>query len=324
MPKAKKHLNCWKKGDYVKLVELLEKSIEKDTTNAGANYVYSLLFLTPRYPGYAIDTSYYFINEAISDFEIHDEKIIANLEKLGINDSTLQLQKLEVESHAFRRAKAKQTIDDYNYFLIQFEGAIQSDSALAFRNEIAYDDAVRLNTYEAFQYFIHNYPDAEQIEASKTKYDELLYYTKTQDKRLESYVRFLKNNFHTPFRDTAEKNIFEISTADNDLDSYMTFIEQYPKSKMRRKALNLLYHCYKEHSSAAGFSNKFNILEEQDSLLKITHAEIGHLMPIFEMGKYGFSKLNGEKLIDFTFTKIKEDYYCGNIKEDFFGGGTKR
>jgi hypothetical protein len=40
-------------------------------------------------------------------------------------------------------------------------------------------------------------------------------------------------------------------------------------------------------------------------------------MPIFEMDKYGFSKLNGEKLIDFAYTKIKEDYYCGNIKEDF-------
>lgn len=314
---SKRAFKLLEKGDYVKLVELLQKSIDKDSANAGANYVYSLLFLTPRYPDYAIDTSYYFINEAISNFEIHDEKIIENLDKLGINDSTLHLQKLEVEFHAFRRAKAKQTIDDYNYFLVQFEGAIQSDSVISFRNEIAYNDAVRLNTYEAFQYFIHTYPDAKQIETAKTNYEELLYLTKTQDKRLESYVRFLKNNVHTPFRDNAEINIFEISTADNDLDSYMTFIEQYPNSKMRRKALNLLYHCYKEYSSAEGFSNKFNILQEQDSLLKIAQAEIGHLIPIFEMDKYGFSKLNGEKLIDFTYTKIKKDYYCGHIKEDF-------
>ena len=314
---SKKAFKLLDKGDYVKLVELLQKSIEKDSTNAGAKYVYSLLFLTPKYPGYNIDTSYYFINESIADFKIHDEKDIENLDKLEINDSNLHKQKLEVESHAFRRAKAKHTIDDYDYFLVQFGGAIQSDSAITFRNEIAYNDAIRLNTYEAFQYFIHTYPDAEQIKDATVKYEELLYFTKTQDKKLKSYVRFLKNNVHTPFRDDAEKNIFEISTADNDLDSYMTFIEQYPDSKMRRQALDLLYHCYKMHSSAEGFSNKFNILQEQDSLLKIAQAEIGYLIPIFEMNKYGFSKLNGEKLIDFTYTKIKEDYYCGNIKEDF-------
>ncbi|MCK5701046.1 MAG: hypothetical protein KAI29_07835, partial [Cyclobacteriaceae bacterium] len=112
---SKKAFKLLDKGDYVKLVELLQKSIEKDSTNAGAKYVYSLLFLTPKYPGYNIDTSYYFINEPIADFKIHDEKDIENLDKLEINDSTLHKQKLEVESRAFRRAKAKYTIDDYNY-----------------------------------------------------------------------------------------------------------------------------------------------------------------------------------------------------------------
>ncbi len=58
-------------------------------------------------------------------------------------------------------------------------------------------------------------------------------------------------------------------------------------------------------------------LQEKDSLLKIAQAEIGSLMPIFEMDKYGFSKLNGEKLIDFSYSKIKQEYYCGDIKEDF-------
>ncbi len=314
---SKRAFKLLEKGEYDKLVELLQKSIEKDSTNTGAKYVYSLLYLTPEFSEFNIDTSYYFINEAITDFAIHDEKTIENLLKLDINDSTLKDQKRSVETYAFRRAKAKQTIDDYNYFLEQFSSAIQTDSAITFRNEIAYNDAVRLDTYESFQYFIHKYPEAIQIEDANVKYEELLYFTKTKDKKLESYVRFLKNNTNTPYRYDAEKNIFEISTADNDLDSYMTFIEQYPESKMKRRALNMLYHCYKENSSAEGFSNRFNILNEQDSLMKIAEAEIGCLIPIIDMDKYGFSKLDGEKLIDFTYTKINENYYCGNIKEDF-------
>ena len=314
---SKRALKLLEKGDYEKLIELLDKSIEKDSINAGAHYVYSLLFLSPRYPDYNIDTSYYFINKALSDLELMDYKAVEDLEKIDMSASHIQKQKLLIEHQAFRRAKAKNTISDYNFFMRRFEGAIQSDSALVFRNALAYNEAVNTNTYEAFQYFIHTYPDAAEIDAAKEKYEGLLYQTKTSDRRLESYKRFLRNNPNTPFRDDAEQNIFEISTADNDLDSYMTFIEQYPDSKYRHKALDLMYHSYKEHSSAEGFTNKFSILGEQDSLLLIARAEVGCLMPIFEMDKYGFSKLNGEKLIDFTYSKIKQEYYCGNIMEDF-------
>jgi hypothetical protein len=314
---SKRAFKLLEKGDYEKLIELLDKSIEKDSINTGAKYVYSLLYLTPKYPGYNIDSAYLFINGAIADFALYDEKTIDDLSKLDINDTSLHRQKLEVELHAFRRAKAKHTIDDYNFFLDSFSGAIQSDSAVAFRNEIAYGDAVNANTYEVFQSFMRTYPDAEQIDAAKSKYEELLYFTMTKDQRLVSYERFLKNNPRTPYRDDAERNIFEISTADNDLDSYMTFIERYPKSKMRKKAMDLLYHCYKAHSSAQGFSNKFNILQEADSLNEIVNAEVGHLMAIFEMDLYGFSRLTGEKLIDFSYSKIKEEYYCGKIADDF-------
>jgi hypothetical protein len=314
---SKRAFKMLEKGDYEKLIALLDKSIEKDSVNTGAKYVYSLLYLTPKYPGYDIDRSYHFIVEAIDDFGIHDEKMIEDLAKLDINDSTLNNQKLRVEQHAFRRAKAKHTLVDYNFFLDIFSGAILSDSATALRNEIAFNDAVNANTFEAFQSFIRTYPEATQIEAAQDKFEELLYITKTKDKKLESYERFLRNNPKTPYRDDAEKNIFEISTADNDLDSYMTFIEHYPRSIMRKKALDLLYHCYKEHSSAQGFSNKFNMLQEQDSLMQIVDAEVGHMMAIFEMDLYGFSKLSGEKLIDFSYTKIKEDYYCGRIAGDF-------
>ncbi len=317
LAESKRAFKLLEKGEYDKLIELLEKSVEKDSINTGAKYVFSLLYLTPKFPEYDIDTAYFFINSAIRDYSIHDEKIVENLNKLDINDSSLHAQKSRVEYHAFRRAKAKHTLEDYDYFLNTFNGAIQSDSAVAFRNEIAFSDAVNKNTYEAFQNFIYRYPHAVQVEEAKNKYEELLYFTKTSDRRLDSYVRFLKDNPDTPFRDDAERNIFEISTADNDLDSYMTFMEQYPNSKMKRKALDLLYHNYKEHSSAEGFSNRFSILEEQDSLLEISNAEIGCLIPIFEMDKYGFSKINGEKLIDFSYSWINEDYYCGNIKEDF-------
>jgi len=118
---SKRAFKLLEKGDYGKLVELLDKSIEKDSVNAGAKYVYSLLFLTPKYREYNIDSSYYFINAAIVDFQIHDERMIDDLDKLGIHAESLQSQKSLVEQHAFRRAKAKNTIES-KYFIGSLPG----------------------------------------------------------------------------------------------------------------------------------------------------------------------------------------------------------
>ena len=139
LAESKRAMKLLEKGDYDKLIELLDKSIEKDSVNAGAHYVYSLLYLTPRYPDYDIDSSYYFINKALADLDDMEPKAVEDLEKIDMSAAHMNEQKLLVEHQAFRRAKAKNTITDYNFFMRRFEGAIQSDSALVFRNELAYN-----------------------------------------------------------------------------------------------------------------------------------------------------------------------------------------
>ncbi|MDZ7604713.1 MAG: WG repeat-containing protein [Cyclobacteriaceae bacterium] len=243
-------------------------------------------------------------------------KELENLKKDGITDSVLFNQKKAVEFHAYNRARNRHTISDYDYFLSRFQGASQADSAVAYRNEIAFEDAREVNTYESYQDFIRRYPQAVQVEAAKVHYEELLYLSRTEDHRLESYIRFIRNNPTSPHSVDAERNILEISTAAHDLDSYMTFLELYPRSPWRKKAMNFMYHVYKQYSSAEGFSNKYGITSEKDSLLKIASADIGSLITIFEMEKYGFSRHDGLKLIDFTYSSVNEKYLCGNIRQD--------
>ncbi len=312
-----KALKFLQKGEYEKLDEMLRKSIEKDSINPEARYFYSILFLTDSYSKYNIDPSYHFILGAIANYPLLELKDIENLKKDGITDSVLIKQKKAVELHAFNRARDRHTISDYNYFLNRFQGANQADSAVAYRNEIAFEDARQTNTYESYQDFIRQYPQAVQLEAAKEKYEELLYLSRTEDHRLESYIRFIRNNPTSPHRSEAERNILEISTAAHDMDSYMTFLELYPRSPWRKKAMNFMYHVYKQYSSAEGFSNKYGITSEKDSLLKIAEADIGSLFTIFEMEKYGFSRHDGLKLIDFTYSSVKENYLCGNIRQDY-------
>jgi tetratricopeptide (TPR) repeat protein len=310
---SKRAFKLLEKGEWDKLVELLDKSIEKDSINCGAKYVYSLLYLTPEFTGYDIDMAYSYIEEAISDLEKHDEKAIEELGKLDITHGTLNKQKAIVQQRAFVRAKELHSIDAYNFFIENFDDGLRADSAVAFRNEIAYQNAVSTGTYEAFYAFMQHYPDAVQLADAETSYEMLLYNAKTADKSQESYESFLSMYPSTPYRDDAERNIFEISTAGNQLESYADFLNRYPKSQMRRRALGLLYHRLKESPVSIGH----HLVQSDDSLSLIAMAEEGCLIPIFEMDKYGFSKLNGDKVIDFSYSKIKEDYLCGNIEADF-------
>ncbi len=314
---VKRALKLLEKGEYDKLSELLDKSIKKDSINAGAKYIYSLLFLTSDYKKYNIDTSYYYIVRAQKDLALEDEKELQQLNKLNINDSTIILQKATVEKQAFVRAKNEHTIASYNYFLDHFPEAAQRKKAIALRNKIAYDDAVKANTYQAFLDFLNTYPDADEVPTAREHYEKLLYQTKTKDKKLDSYRQFLMDYPETVYRYEAEKNIFEISCADNRIESYLTFIRTYPKSRMNRQAWNFIYHKIKAMGSAGDFIKQFDKERGLDSLKHMAAVDHGYLIAIYEMGKYGFINEKGHKLIDFTYTDVNEDYLCGNIREDY-------
>ncbi len=313
---GKRAFKLLEKREYDKLSELLDKSIKKDSINAGAKYIYSLLFLKDDYQHYNIDTSYFYIVAAQKDLKLEDEKERQQLAKININDSTLQLQKAAVEKQAFERAKKLHTIDSYNYFLGHFPGAPQRDEAVALRNKIAYDKAVKANTYQAFLDFINTYPNARETGQAREHYEKLLYEAKTKDKKLESYRQFLKDYPATTFRTEAEKNIFEIACADNRIESYLAFIRTYPESKLDRRAWNFIYHKTKALQSAREFIKQFKNASP-DSLIHIANVDQGYVIPIYEMGKYGFIKEDGNKLIDFTYTDVNENYLCGNVREDY-------
>jgi len=314
---SKRAFKLLEKGEYLKLTELLDKSISKDSINAGAKYVYSLLFLTPKYERYSIDTAYWYIVAAQADMTLHEEKDLLHLDKLTINDSALRIQKSEVEIHAFRRAKSQHTIISYNYFLEHFPGAPQTGQAITLRNGIAYDQAVDANTYQSFLSFLDTYPDADEVPQARDHYEKLLFYTLTKNKKLTGYRQFLKDYPETPYRDDAEQNIFEISCAGNDIDSYLKFIGEYPNSRMNKRAWNFIFYKVQAEGSSKDFVKQFDKKPGVDSLKQIAENDKGYLMAIYEMGKYGFINENGAKLIDFTYTDVNERYLCGDITDDY-------
>ncbi len=310
-------LKILEKGEYDKLILYLDRSIEKDSINPGARYVYSRLYLDSGFHRFNIDTSYFYINAAIEDFEYVDERDAGKLDKDGINDSTMLVQKQKVEMTSFIRAKREHTIDSYDYFIDHFSSAGELDSAIYYRNELAYQFAREINTYESFREFMRTYPEAIQITEATQNYERLLFQTMTKDGELETYIRFLRNNPQTPYRTNTEKSILELVAADNQPENYEWFIKEYPKSKIAGFAKNLLYHRYKDEFSGREALNRYSFLRNNDSLKNIVHLDTATIFPVYENGKYAFFTQTGDRIIDFLYDSISEKLLCGNIQNDF-------
>ena len=317
MADGKKALNLLEKQEYDKLTSHLDKSIQKDSLNPGAYYVYSLLFLDSAFSRFDIDTSYLFINLAIVQVDTLDEKSLKKLSKAEITDSTMRAQKSLVEAAAYQRARQQHSLESYNYFLRNFLRATETDSAIYHRNAIAYQKAVDENTYQAFQAFMETYPNAIQYPDAKTNYERLLFRSKTEDGSLKTYIEFLKINPETPHRAEVEKNILEIATASNSLNSYRWFIESYPNSTWRKRAFDFLYHSYKSRPGAADFLQAFSNYFISDSLRSIVRADRQTLFPVYEEGRYGFVDGNGKFLIPFQYDSLNLELLCGNIEKDY-------
>ncbi len=305
------------KEKFDRVEKKLTKILEKDSINPGALYLFSRLYNDPAFEKQSLDTAYLFALQSLKAFELAEEKTLKKLDKAAIDSLDLVQQKEKLDSLAFQRAATEHDIDAYNNFLSRYPTADQVVEAIERRNAIAFAEATRINTYESYKLFMETYPDAAELRDAKELYDILLFESKTKSKTLASYIQFLKDYPATPYREEAEKHIFQISTADNAIKSYLGFIAQYPRSRFAKRASDKLFYKYTQQKTAQEFIENYRHLPGGDSLAAAVASQRHPVFPILEDDRFGFMDSQGKVLIPPTFTTIPEAYKCGGIGEDY-------
>ncbi len=326
MADERRALRLLEKRDYEKLVEVLEKDIDKDSISPGAHYIYSLLYNDPLFEAHDLDTSYYYILKAVKLFPALDTRSRDKLEKLEINDSTIQHQKNMLEYMGYQRATGENTIQAYNQYIHEFSASSYIDDAIMKRNELAFDQASRENTYQAYHQFILEYPGADQVDEAKKRYQRLLYEQHTRDDNLQSYEDFIKAYPDSPFKREAVEAIYQIRTSNNSEEKLLSFIRDFPDSEQVKDAISRLYHNYRSRKGA-DFSYVYNFISLSDSIKKVSYYVHQLLIPVYEEGRYGFLTESGEMLIPPSYDNIPIQYLCGDIEEDFLiieDGGNRK
>ena len=317
----KRAFRFYEKGDLQKTVEALDKSLAKDSLNPAANYLYARLYIDTAFWDYNVDTSYWYVNEAMADFGLVTEpKDLSSLKDVGVDSLSLELLKDEVDSLQFLLITAKHTIEDYNWFMANHTDALQVPEAIRLRDHIAYQDAEKTHTWQAYQQFMQGYPKAVDYPLADSLYKKLIFEERTADGRYQSNVDFLEEFPGTPYRELAEQKIFEIGTSVNSIEAYTQFLKNYPNSQLAQKILPRLYPIYKQQYGNEDFFDFFELPSVKDSLQKAIDLEAGYWLPKLDNGTWKFFDAAGNEVFSETLSAVDKAYFCQPLTTDFVVG----
>lgn len=303
-------LNRLQSGKWERSLSALKKSLRKDTANLEANYVMSLWFLTAGNPEFQIDSSYTYILKSENLFESLNTRDRERVARFPIDSLLLLNQHDRIDSAAFERAKLYNSEESYNRFIFYFPGAKQQSNVVELRDEAAFLDALKLNTYTAYAEHFKKYPQSHRAQEAKERYEKLLFEDKTHDKKLSSFKTFFEQYPLSPYRKEAQKEIFELTTANGEPEVFFQYLKEYPQGEFAKYARDIMYHLFKETDERIPTSI------ESDSLLQIIKLGAKFWIPYYKNGLYGFMDQDGEEVLPPSFEEIEEDYKCGSVKND--------
>ena len=310
-----------RKDKFEKAEALIQKSLLKDTLNAGARYFLSILYSDTAYYRFNIDSARICINAAFEDYEATPIEELKDLRKVDLTKFDFTKQLSFVTLLAFDRAYEVMTLEIFQQFLDNYPDASlnYAQQATFIRDSLAYDIAMEQNTWQDYENYFETYPRSSFSPDARKRYQVLIFRDYTKDDRLESYIRFLEEHPDTPFRKEAEAIIFQRSTIDHQWSSYLHFLKRYPETHLRKKTVDILYYILRD-SDGYDLEYLLDLHPNPDSLRAVSRLAKHSLFPILENGQFGFLNLEGQSVIDPYFSSISQAYLCGNLLDEWLVG----
>ncbi|MGC4021649.1 MAG: WG repeat-containing protein [Cyclobacteriaceae bacterium] len=290
--------------------QLLRKVLRKDTLNVEAQLLQSRWFFERSNPALQIDSAYAYNQMAMRSLRIIPLKQKEKLNHDQIDSALIVFLRTRIDSAAFGRAKLSNTEKAYNDFLEHYLFSSSRNEAIELRDETAYLDALKQNTYQTFEKYFKKYPNSHRAKEARQRYEKLLFDSHTQDKKLNSYLSFVKDFPHSPFAREAEKNIFELLTISGKPQDLEKFILDFPQNSYTDFARSILFHLLRE------LEEQIPEILKTDSLKKVIELNRSLWAPVYKNGKYGFINSHGVETLTPQFLIINENYKCGSINDD--------
>lgn len=324
--KTKQAMRAYDKGDFEKVEDILNKSMEEDSLNPATEYVWALLYSNENYPKYHLDTAHFFIEFACEHIKLQNEDHLEELEDADLFEYDLKNKKIAIDSMAFAAASASDDIDAYEHFIEIYRGAADIEQAIARRNQLVFAEVEAIHTWQAYADFIKEYPRAIQIEKATIQYDKLVYEDKTRSGKTEDLEKFLIEEPNTPYRHSIERKIFEDYVGELDSGRIIDFLRKYDNPVLSLRAQSMLY--YLKDINFSNLTGELGVKQSfVDSVSELKTKNIQPLLSMYRNGNYEFLNLKGDVFINNSYLSVDEKYRCGNIQDELLSviqGKTKQ
>ena len=308
--RADRAFDALEEYNYFKAKHLFEKSIKRNTITAA--YGLATIYSRNDNPFYQLDSAKKYISLSVNQIDTLDEKQLYRLEKRKITYQDIYQLEQSVNAKKFQWALDQNTIRDYNFYITNYLEAIQYDAVISLRNELAFEQAKKIGTPEAYFMFLERYPEAAQKLEAKANYELSLFESITASDSLGSYITFLNQYPNSPFANKAQNIIYEKITTNGSLESYIDFVNRFGENKNSNKAWRNIYKLYTKDFSAekiAEFRLDFPKYPFMDELMVDFELAGKQFYPVIKDNKYGYIDEHGNEMLGFNYG------WAGNFKE---------
>ena len=313
------------KAEFLKSEEIISELIQKDSNSVNANYCFSLLLTNKSYPKHDLEKAYTHIQNAISSYsKLKDLKKLEKLKDWEVTDSTLKSYRKKIDSLVFEKTFLAKNLKKYHVFLERHKTANTEQRKLVenLMQEKEFELTKQKNTFQAYLKFCTSFPNAKQHKESMATYERLVFEEKTKDASSFSFQNFLAQHPKSPYRNSAEKDLFRIIGSTNDKREIIRFIlDINPHQEIKNYALGYL----KEILKAEKENTKENFSQAENEILnplrkQIKEEEIDYFFVGYEPKNESYEILNSKAKVISTknIKAIPDDYKCGGIEDDFF------
>lgn len=310
-----KALKALKEKDFNSAKVLIEQIIAKNSFHAGGYYALAVYYADTDNKPYDYFKSIDYLMLAEKYYSTLTTKELTNLHKLGITLGEMQKLKQNVGQRAVQEAIAAENLTAIEKIITKFASLPDVVArATEYKHEVAYADAQRINTYQAYQSFYVRYPDAKQVSEAKGHYEKLLYEHLTADGTWQVYDNFYKNYPNSPYRAKARENYDRLyyeqkimsSSSGNTLEKY---IKENPGSPYTIKAKEQLQSLTSllpiRIDEAWGFINGSGQVVIPPTFERVGNFSEG-LAKFRKNGKWGFINSKGKEVIQPVYETVRD------------------
>src|ERR1019366_6496888 len=305
--KISKAFDALKIYNYFEAKQLFEKSLKKHTSAAA--YGLSVIYSRNDNPFSNIDSAYKYIIKSKIAFQYVNANTKAKYLTYNVKKKSIDSLQNLIQQKAFEIYKNRNSIAELNMFIDRYLTAPQITEAIAIRNNIAFNEAKKTDTPEAYQEFIKKYPKAKEINKAKEHYASKLFQSSTNNNTIEEFEKFLKEHPNSPFIVEAKNAIYSLSTTNGTIEEYYNFLKKYPNNPNVEEAWKNIYSIsttdYKPESFIE-FKIDFPDYPHFDLLLQDIELSKKQFFPVRESGKWGFADNTGHIIIPCIYDWVEE------------------